>query len=29
LTLTAGVGAVAGGGFIKSSADATVTLKRD
>ncbi len=29
LTLTAGVAQVAGGGFIKSSADATVTLKRD
>ena len=29
LTLTAGVGAVAGGGFIKSSADAVITLKRD
>ena len=29
LALTAGVGAVAGGGFVKSSADALVTLKRD
>jgi hypothetical protein len=29
LTLTAGVGAVAGGGFIKASADALITLKRD
>jgi len=29
LALTAGVGAVAGGGFIKSSADALITLKID
>jgi hypothetical protein len=29
LALTAGVGAVAGGGFVKSSADALITLKRD
>jgi len=29
LTLTGGVAAVAGGGFIKASADAVVTVKRD
>lgn len=29
LALTGGIASVAGGGFIKSSADALITLKRD